>query len=208
VLATLIDAILKKRGETARERAVLVAVSGIDGAGKGWLAARLAPELRGLEVATVHADAWLNLPTKRFDAQRPAQNFYDHGFRFEELFRDLVVPLTQQRTHRVTFDFAEETAVAFTRRTLEFREVDVVLLEGILLFKRAHAVVYDLSVWVDCTYETALERALARAQEGLSREETVRAYETIYFPAQRIHEERDRPRERADLVFPNDARIG
>ena len=30
------------------------------------------------------------------------------------------------------------------------------------------------------------------------------AYETIYFPAQRIHMDQDKPRENADLIFEND----
>jgi uridine kinase len=38
-------------------------------------------------------------------------------------------------------------------------------------------------------------------------EETVRAYETIFFPAQRIHLAKDRPREAASVVINNDARL-
>ena len=54
------------------------------------------------------------------------------------------------------------------------------------------------------TFETALKRALARRQENLPVHETIRAYETIYFPAQRIHLRQDRPRETADLIIRND----
>ena len=50
-----------------------------------------------------------------------------------------------------------------------------------------------------------LARAIDRAQEGLSAAKTIAAYETIYFPAQRIHLNRDNPRENADLVFENDS---
>lgn len=35
----------------------------------------------------------------------------------------------------------------------------------------------------------------------------MRAYETIYFPAQRVHFERDRPRDAADVVVVNDPRL-
>ncbi|SRR6266567_2299176 len=63
---------------------------------------------------------------------------------------------------------------------------------------------FDLTIWVDCSFPTALARALARAQEGLSPAETIRAYETIYFPAQKIHFARDNPRETADLIIDND----
>ena len=82
------------------------------------------------------------------------------------------------------------------------------MLEGAYLFKRAHRGNFDLAVWVDCSWETALERAIARSQEGLSRDETVDVYQRIYFPAEEIHFARDDPRGSADLVVPNDPRLG
>jgi hypothetical protein len=56
-------------------------------------------------------------------------------------------------------------------------------LEGIYLLKRAFQNYYDLSFWIDCSFETALDRAIVRGQEGLSREKALKAYRTIYFPA-------------------------
>lgn len=81
------------------------------------------------------------------------------------------------------------------------------VLEGIYLLKRALRAHYDLSVWIECSFATALERALARQQEGLPPEDTVRAYQTIYFPAQEIHLARDDPRGAATLVVVNDPRL-
>jgi len=66
---------------------------------------------------------------------------------------------------------------------------------------------FDLSFWVECTFETALERALRRGQEGLPPAETIRAYQTIYFPAQRLHFVRDHPQAMADMIITNDPRL-
>jgi hypothetical protein len=44
--------------------------------------------------------------------------------------------------------------------------IDVPLLEGIYLLKRAFQRYYDVSIWIACSLETALQRALARGQEG------------------------------------------
>jgi uridine kinase len=84
-----------------------------------------------------------------------------------------------------------------------FHKIDVVLLEGIFLFKSVYRDHFDLKVWIECSFATALERAIARGQEGLLPRETQHAFETIYFPAQRIHLARDNPRETADIVFAN-----
>ena len=50
--------------------------------------------------------------------------------------------------------------------------------------------------------------AISRAQEGLSPQETVRAYRAIYFPAQEVHFERDNPKDAAAAIISNDARLG
>lgn len=85
--------------------------------------------------------------------------------------------------------------------------IDVVLVEGIFIYKRAHRSCFDLAVWIDCSFETALERALCRTQEGLPPAGTIAAYETIYFPAQRLHWWRDKPRRLADRLMINDPRL-
>ena len=75
------------------------------------------------------------------------------------------------------------------------------------LFRRALRHRYDLSIWVDCSFEAALMRALARNQEGLPPERLLADYRRIYFPAQEIHLRRDRPRDFADVVVPGDLEL-
>jgi uridine kinase len=66
---------------------------------------------------------------------------------------------------------------------------------------------YDLSFWIDCSFDTALDRAIVRGQEGLSREKALKAYRTIYFLAQEIHFQRDQPRVAAHAIINNDPRL-
>jgi uridine kinase len=191
----------------ARSRALLVAISGIDGSGKGRVTALVASSLSalGLRVAPLSVDPWLRLPHERFDSWNPARYFYERAIRFEEMFERLVLPLRDGRSVSVEADYTEETAAAYRRHRWEFEDVDVILLEGIYLFKAPYRRHYDIACWLDCSFDTALERAVARSQEGLSPEETVRAYRSIYFPAQEIHFARDDPRGSADVVFMNDS---
>ena len=199
--------ILHARAETPATRAVLVALSGIDGSGKSHVAERLAQRLarRGCRVAGINVDGWLELPDRRFGETRPAEHFYEHGIRFHEMFARLVLPLRDRRMVRVEADLADATnAPTYRRHTYAFDAADIILLEGIFLLKRAFRAHYDLALWVECSFETALRRALARAQEGLTPEETVRDYEHIYFAAQRLHFARDDPRAAAVLVIDNE----
>jgi uridine kinase len=93
----------------------------------------------------------------------------------------------------------------YTHRFVHDR-VEVILVEGIFLLRRELRSRYDLTVWIACSFETALARALARNQEGLDRNTLERDYRTVYFPAQQYHLERDQPEYSADLVLPNDRR--
>lgn len=208
-LQNTVNAILGARESSAAPRSILVAITGIDGCGKGYVTAIVARALRarGVRTAALKADEWLNLPSKRFDASNPAEHFYLHAIRFDDMFAQLILPLRDRRSLRVEVDCAEETATEYSRRVYDFEDIDVIVVEGIYLLKRALKSHYDRSFWIDCTFETALERAVFRSQEELSPEDTVRAYRDIYFPAQEIHFARDRPREAATAIVCNDARL-
>jgi len=200
--------ILETRASIPAQRSALVAITGIDGCGKGYFAAQLIRQLttQGIRAAIISVDGWLNLPPTRFDSSNPAEHFYLHAIRFDEMFSRLVLPLRDHRSLRLEADYAEETAAQYRRHIYEFEELDVILLEGIYLLKRPFQAYYDLSVWIECSFATALERAIARAQEGLTAEATTEAYRTIYFPAQEIHFRRDDPRNAATLIVNNETR--
>jgi uridine kinase len=204
-----VEAIQRVRGGVPARRSALIALSGIDASGKGYLAARLAGalEARGLRTAVLGVDGWLNLPHVRFDPGRPAEAFYERAIRFEEMFATLVLPFRDARACHVVADYTDEAATAYRNHTYVFGDTDVILLEGIFLLKREWRAYYDLSFWVDCTFETALERAVRRGQEGLAPAETVSAFRTIYFPAQSLHLAKDAPRAAAGHVLVNDPRM-
>jgi|SRR5687768_3180665 len=202
----LVARILSQRQLVPKTRSQLVAVSGIDGSGKGYVTRQIVARLAQQSVATasINVDGWLNLPQKRFNPNMPAENFYRQAIRFEDLFAKLLLPLRDARSVHLIADFAEESAHTYCSHTYSFKNIDVVLVEGIFLFKRDYRKLFDLKIWVDCSFSTALARALRRNQEGLSPVATIRAFDTIYFPAQRIHFEKDQPRESADLIVDND----
>lgn len=202
----VVNEILVKRKEMPTEQSLLVGISGIDASGKGFITAKLAGEIQkqNINAATINVDGWLNLPHVRFSEINPAEHFYNFGLRFEEMFKKLILPLKENCSIRLTADFAEETAMEFRKHEYDYENIGVILLEGIFLFKQAFRDFFDLKIWIECSFETALQRAIARSQEHLSPEETVKAYETIYFPAQKLHFAKDFPQEAADLIYQNE----
>src|SRR5438477_1296869 len=203
---SVIPAIIEKRKALSPQHALLVGISGIDASGKGFVTRRIAEPLqkRDIKLAVISADGWLNLPHARFHRQDPAKHFYENAIRFDEMFEHVILPLRNTRNVNVKSDFAEETATTFRKHCYNFCKIDIVLLEGIFLFKPAYRRHFDLTVWVECSFATGLQRAIKRCQEGLPPAETIRAFSTIYFPAQRIHFARDNPQEAAAFIIQND----
>ena len=202
----LVVKILEIQRQVPQNRSVLVAISGIDGCGKGYVTKKILDSLKTKDLNTVviNGDGWLNLPEQRFNAHKPAEHFYLNAFRFQEMFTQLVLPLRARRSIEIEVDFVEETASDYRKHFYDFKNVDVILLEAIYLLQPNFISYYDFAVWIDCSFVTALKRALARGQEGLPPQETVKAYHTIYFPAQEIHFQRDNPRSLATEIIVND----
>ncbi len=196
--------ILKMRNEMPAEQSLLVGISGIDACGKGYISSRLAESLSAnFNLALINADGWLNLPDVRFSSIQPGKHFYENAIRFDEMFRDLVLPLKHDRRVDLTADHVHETSTEFHKHRYAYENIDIILLEGIFLFKRSYVKHFDLCVWVECGFETSLNRGIDRSQEGLGRQQTIDAYENIYFPAQRLHFAIDDPLAAADLLYNN-----
>lgn len=204
-LARLVAAIEQKRRSIPLSRAMLAGISGIDGSGKSTLAPVVAQRLNaiGRRTALIQLDDWHYPPAVRFDPLRPAETFYEKGLRHEELFASLVLPLQEHRRIRLTATISRQPDERPFRHTFVYDHMDVILLEGIFIFKRKFVRHFDFRCWVACPFDVALQRALRRNQEGLPEEAIVRDYQTIYFPAQRLHMDKDRPAEGVDFLFRN-----
>lgn len=202
-IGELASSVVAARREIDASLALLVGISGIDASGKGLVTSKLAEQLGGLNVAVIGVDRWLNLPHVRFGDADHARHFYGNALRLDDMFERLILPLRYNRSINIMADCAEETADEFRSHNYKFDDIDLILLEGIFLFKKPYVDHIDLTIWVDCSFETALKRAIDRSQEGLSPDETIAAYEKIYFPAQRFHNDLDSPQLSADIIFSN-----
>ncbi|MBD2527409.1 hypothetical protein [Nostoc sp. FACHB-133] len=89
------DSILQKQAELSIDRGFLVAVSGIDGSGKGYITEKLITTLneQNINAISINLDAWHKLPTERFNSEHPALHCYHHAFNFDALFQQLILPL-------------------------------------------------------------------------------------------------------------------
>jgi uridine kinase len=186
-------------------RCFTVAVSGIDASGKGYISSRLQQLLtmHGLNVALVNIDPWQNPLPVRLKKDNAALNFYENVFRWDELFEQLIFPLQRDKTINLHTNGISTHADEYYPLAYDFKHVDILLLEGIFLLKKQYLIHYDLTAWIDCSFETGLQRALDRNAEKLGEVNLVNDYQTIYYPAQQHHFQKDGPKQNADLIIDN-----
>ncbi|WP_174763157.1 uridine kinase [Anabaena sp. UHCC 0187] len=205
----LANSILQKQSKLSINRAFLVAVSGIDGSGKGYITEKLITALnqQNLHAVAINLDPWHKLPSERFNSEHPGEYFYHHAFYFDNLFQKLILPLKNQRMINLTTVLTGITGIPQTYN-YQFANVDIIVLEGIFLLKRSLQHFYDFKIWIDCSFATALERAIQRNQEDISPEQIIEDYQKIYFPAQKVHLAIDNPKSSTDVIYINDFKLG
>jgi uridine kinase len=178
-----------------------VGISGIDCAGKSTLARRLAADLReaGETVVLVGGDD--------FNRPRSERSTYpfedrDYGFAYGELIQELLEPARAGKHVATRLRVKDWERDVWDERDFVVEPGAIVLVEGVFLFTPELLPLLDFKVWLEISFDDALARALERDADAMGGPDGVRErYATRYFPGQRLHLERDHPREEADLVL-------
>jgi uridine kinase len=185
------------------DRPQAVCLTGMSCSGKTTLAAELATVVDGAgrAVLPVAYDDF-HQPRERRHARgrESAPGYLDDAFDPEALDRLVLRPVTQGARQVVpaAYDLAEDRPV--TPDPVELPEGAVVLVEGSFLLVPALADRWDLSVMTVADPERVIARAVVRDAD-LGPPEVVRElYLRRYLAAEALHQERDDPWSRADVV--------
>jgi uridine kinase len=206
----LTELILREYGSYRNQDVFTVAISGIDGSGKGFVADLLQNELekQNLKVANINIDPWQNPIVLRLKKENPVENFYREVFRWDDFFTQLITPMKKSGSIYLETMLIRTDADEYYPHVYNFIDVNILLIEGIFLLKKALLNYYDSKIWIDCSFETGLQRAMARNVENLSKEQLIHDYNTYYYPAQQYHFQQDNPQKSSDIIYCNDELLG
>ncbi len=161
---------------------VLVGISGIDASGKTTLAEAVrqrATEI-GLQVELANVDEFIIPPDQRKSEGPPFIDYFEH-----------------------TFDHA--AFIQKVKGLAAVTGVQIVLAEGIFLFRKELVARWDVRIWLEMTAAQSLERGAERDIDMFGSLEKARSlYVDQFIPAHEYHMGRDRPSESADFVFTVD----
>ncbi|SFC48005.1 DUF1349 domain-containing protein [Clostridium uliginosum] len=95
--------------------------------------------------------------------------------------------------------FYYENAYDFCNVKSEIEEAckcnDIIIVEGLLIFKNTVKINFDIKIWLDCTFTSSIQR---------SSEDKKELYEDYFMWLQRQHFSIDNPKSKADMIIKND----
>lgn len=204
----LVEKISRLIRQTENPHPTRVAIDGIDNAGKTTLAAELEQELQKKNCSIIRAsiDGFHQTREERYrrGTLSPDGYYYD-SFNLDALKENLLKPLDGDGDRRYTkaiFDFRTDLPVP---KTLQKAKPDAILLfDGVFLLRPELNVHWDFRIFVQVSFETALNRARLRDISLFgSVAETEKRYLERYIPGQKIYLKKVNPMHKADIVIDN-----
>lgn len=206
VLRTIYNRAIEKRPPT---RPLIMGINGAGGSGKTQLALALHAFLKKQdeEVKLLHIDDFHNPKAIRYkDGNDNPASYYHHSIDYLTFKNETLRPLHQTQNWPTSIRAKSldlKTDMPLQER-IEIEKNDIVLIEGIFLFKDNMQRYYDLKIFLDVDERTILERVLKRDLEILANTETIKKrYIHKYFAGDRLYYADIEPNEIADIVIDN-----
>lgn len=175
--------------------AFVIGISGFGGAGKStyarWLVSQF--ESHGYRTALVGIDGFMVAPKKTDDGS------YGPDFDHDRLDDQVLSTARSGSFEYVTYDWYEQRL----GEVVKVESANVVIVEGVRLFKPEWMTRFDLSVWVDTEPNVARQRGMARDRDAYQNL-IVEFWDHVWTPRDIEHFDRYRPDLLADFVVDND----
>lgn len=182
-------------------KALIVAISGIEGGGKRILTEKIAEALRleNITVAIVHGDDWEASESVRFNVMNSPEEYYLNAYRFDEMIEELILPLKLFNSVKTSVSLDD----VMHPRTVDynFEDVDIILIEGVYLLQEAYLDLYDYTCWVESEFDAALARLAGQSNIEQSQEALVNLFELLIKPAGQYHIFTDDPKGNANSIY-------
>ncbi len=174
--------------------ALVVGISGFGGAGKStyarWLQSQF--EAYSYRAALVGIDGFMVAPEKLADGT------YGPDFDHDRLEHQVLAHARDGSFEYETYDWYEQRL----GEVVKVEMVDVVIIEGVRLFKPEWMSSFDLSIWVNTDRDVARLRGMTRDRDEY-RNLIVEFWDHVWTPRDVEHFDRYRPDTLADFVVDN-----
>ena len=199
LLNMIAERVIREHGE----QPYIVAIDGVDAAGKSTLAGELAEELRdrGLLVSEASIDGYHNTRAVRMVRGRDSpEGYYRDSFNLESLREHLLDPFMAGREYRLHM-FDHRVDSPDPSMLYEFKPGTVLVFDGIFSLRPELRRYWDLTIYLSITEEESVRRGVER--DPGDKEELCRRYKARYIPGQRLYKAESKPEETVEMVVDN-----
>ncbi len=200
---TIASYILKEK----KEKPIIVAFDGVDTSGKTTLADNVYKILinKNANVIRVSIDNFHNPKEIRLaKGELSPEGFFEDSFNLEQIKQLMINPIKNNGNYIITgiYDYRNESEVK--QNQIKIENNLIVLFDGIFLHRDELYQYWDVSIFLDVTFETVLQRAIKRDVEYFgSKDEVIKKYRNRYIPEEQIYLSKCNPKIRADIVIDN-----
>jgi uridine kinase len=184
---------------------IRVAIDGIDCAGKTIFANDLVEFIKDSGRAVIRAslDDFHNPRDFRYQRGRNSpEGYYFDSFNYKALFQYLLNPLGSNGDRKYkskVFDYVNDEWVK--SEPLIASNDSILLFDGIFLLRPELEEIWDLSVYLEISYDESIKRAIERQEEGSY--EISELYQSRYIPGQKLYHIHVGPKRKADIIVDN-----
>ncbi len=132
------------------------------------------------------------------------QGFFYDSFDYPAIIKNVIEPVKKGKGKIVPgcFDYRSETAIKTDE--IPVTSDSIILFDGIFMNRDELTRYWDLSIFLDVSFDTVLKRALIRDTAYFGNAETVKEkYLNRYIPGEKIYLDSCHPMKRADIVIDN-----
>jgi uridine kinase len=189
-------------GYLPNERIVVV-IDGIDTSGKTSFAKNIKALIKTRHVVCVSIDHFHNEKSIRMRQGEYSPNGYYHdSFNYEKVLNDVLIPFRKgESIVTQAFDHRSNKKI---EGTVSLMDNTVLLFDGVFMQREVIRVHTDLSIYLDISFEEALNRAVRRDLKYFtSKAVLISRYQRRYLPGQSIYLREEDPKSLADFVIDN-----
>ncbi len=189
-------------------KANLIAIDGVDAAGKTSIAYELKENLRieNKEAIVVSIDDFHHPKSYRYRlGEDSAEGFFYDSYQYENFIQNCIVPFKSGigKLMMKCFDLEKDC------ESIEYGSIDsetILIIEGILLHRDELYKIWDYSIYLDVSADVSWDRNLKRSLESnpnLDIEKYKLRFHKRYKAGQELYSEKCRPKQRASIVINN-----
>ena len=198
VFKKIVEAVERKKQEN---KAFVIGINGIDGAGKTQFAESLASYFKtgGHQTQLIHLDDFQNPKAIRYHGNDQADNYYHKSFNIQIIIDKLLTLIKNKGALSLKIKTLDLSTDKYkNEREYIIDSNTIVIFEGVFLFRKELTPYLDYKVFLDIPFGESKKRAKIRDSHA-----SLDKYDTKYLPAQAKYLEESPPTKVADMIIDN-----